>query len=370
MAKLRLGVIGAGSWAVVAHLPALERRRDQITFVGVSRHGSGALQQIKDRYRFLIASEDYRDVLAAGIDVAVIASPTADHYEHAMAALHAGAHVLCEKPFTLTSEQAWTVTNTADQLNRHLLLSFGWNYKPMIRRAQQLLAETGIGQLEYLAVTMSSQTRELLSNTGAYPDASSDTAPEPRTWTDPALSGGGYGQAQLSHALALALGLTGARITGAFALMTAPLHAPVELHDALCLTLAGGGIASVGGGSAFTGADDNKHHLAVEGIGSDGQFLVDVFRERVSLYRPDSGQTNLDLHSGDGAYDGALPADQLLNLALGKTRDNPAPGELGARTVEALELAYRSAATGTFQHAKPSVDGTVPGPRRASTSTT
>ena len=351
MTRLRLGVIGAGSWAVAAHLPALASRKEDIEFVGVCRRGGDALGRIKERFGFQVASEDYRDVLDAGVDIVVIASPPALHHEHACAALTAGAHVLCEKPFTLASDQAWDIAGTADRLGRHLLLSFGWNYSPMIERARALVTAAGIGRLEHLTVTMSSPTRELLADTGAYPDASPDTVPESGTWTDPAVSGGGYGQAQLSHALALAFGLTGARARGAFALMSAPLGAPVELHDAICLSLEGGGTCSVGGASTYAGADGNKHHLAVEAIGSDGQFLVDVFRERVSLFRPGDGQTDMDVAPGDGAYNGALAALRLVDLALGRTSVNPAPGELGARTVEALELAYRSAASGAFEAA-------------------
>lgn len=349
MTKLRLGVIGAGSWAVAAHLPALAKLTDDVEFVGVCRQGGEALARIKDRFGFRTASEDYRDVLAEGIDIAVIASPTAVHHEHACAALEAGAHVLCEKPFTLTSDQAWDVVATADRAQRHLMLSFGWNYAPMIETGRAMLADAGIGEVEQISVTMSSQTRELLTDTGAYPDASPDTIPESATWTDPAVSGGGYGQAQLSHAIALAFGVTGARARGAFALMSAPHDAPVELHDAICLALEGGGICSIGGASSFVGADANKHHLAVEAVGSEGQLHVDVFRERFSRYRPDTGQTDLDVASGEGAYDGERAARRLVDLALGRSNDNPAPGELGARTVEALELAYRSAASGCFE---------------------
>ncbi len=345
MTRLRLGVIGCGSWAVAAHLPSLATRPDDVEFVGVSRHGAEALKRVQDRFGFAVASEDYRDVLAAGVDIAVVASPTALHHEHAKAALDAGAHVLCEKPFTLTAAEAWDLVAAAERAQRHLLVSFGWNYTPMVERARALI---DIGDVEQISITMSSQTRELLSDTGAYPDASPDTVPESRTWTDPAVSGGGYGQAQLSHALALALWLTGARVRGAFGLMSS-LGARVELHDALALSLDGGGIASVGGASAFTGADGNKHHLAVEAVGSAGQFHVDVFRERVSLFRPDTGQTDLPVQPGEGAYDGALATQRLVDLALGRSVDNPAPGELGARTVEALELAYRSAASGAFE---------------------
>jgi hypothetical protein len=60
---------------------------------------------------------------------------------------------------------------------------------------------------------MASVTRELLANLGDYPAASSEAVPEQATWTDPRLAGGGYGQAQLTHALGLALWLTGSAAT-------------------------------------------------------------------------------------------------------------------------------------------------------------
>src|SRR5690606_23304043 len=111
--KLRLGVIGAGSWAVSAHLPALAAR-DDVTFVGVCRKGAEQLFRIKERFGFRVASEDYRDVLAAGVDICVVASPATFHYEHAKAALEAGAHVLCEKPMTVAPAHAWKLVDIAE----------------------------------------------------------------------------------------------------------------------------------------------------------------------------------------------------------------------------------------------------------------
>lgn len=349
MTKLRLGVIGAGSWAVAAHLPSLAARAEDVEFVAVCRQGQAPLARIKERFGFATASEDYRDVLAARPDIVVVASPPNLHHEHAMAALKAGAHVLCEKPFTLSSADAHEVVREADKRRRHLLVSFGWNYTPMVGRARRLLDASDIGHLEHLSIVMSSPTRELLTDAGAYPDASPDTVPESDTWTNPTVSGGGYGQAQLSHALALAFGLTGARAAGAFALLGRPSSARVELHDAIALRLDGGAIASLSGGSTYAGADANKHHLSVEAIGSRGQWHLDVFRERFSLFRPGDPQVDLEVRPGEGAYDGSLAAQRLVDLALGRTTDNPAPGELGARTVEALELVYLSAASGRLE---------------------
>ncbi len=345
MAKLRLGLIGAGSWAVAAHLPALAQR-EEVEFVAVCRQGPELLGVIKERFGFAIASEDYRDVLDAGVDIAVVASPSAFHHEHAKAALAAGAHVLCEKPMTIDPADAWDLVRTAEDVGRQLLLSFGWNYMPMIRAASTVIAQQGIGELEHVTVHMSSATRELLSNTGAYPGASPESVPEQATWTDPARSGGGYGQAQLSHALGLALHLLPVRVRSAFAMTNAPLDAPVELHDAVALTFDGGGIGVLSGGSSHVGAWGNKHELEVRAIGSEGQFIVDVHRELAWLYRADGTDVRVPVTEGDGLYQVDGPANALVDTALGVAGANQAPGSLGARTVETLDLVYRSARTG------------------------
>jgi predicted dehydrogenase len=345
MSRLRLGVIGAGSWAVAAHLPTLARR-SEVEFVGVCRRGPMVLEEIRSHFGFAMSSEDYRDVLNQDLDIVVVASPSSFHHEHVKAALLAGAHVLCEKPMTIHPADAWDLVETAKRVDRQLLLSFGWNYMPIVRRAVDLLGDRGIGTLEHMTIHMSSATRELLSNSGAYPDASPSTVPEQATWTDPAIAGGGYGQAQLSHALGLALRLVPERVTSALAFTRAPLAAPVELHVAAALTFSGGGIGVLSGGSNHTGASGNKHELEVRAIGSEGQFIVDVHRELVWLFRSDGTDVTLDLEPGGGGYDASGPANALVDVALGDPTANCAPGDLGARTVEALELVYRSAADG------------------------
>src|SRR5258707_9081803 len=133
MAKLRLGVIGAGSWAVASHLPNLERHADAVEFAAVSRLGREPLERIRKRFGFQIASEDYHDVINAGIDICVVSSPSGFHYEHTKAALEAGAHILVEKPVTIDPKQAWDLVEMAKRLKRHVVVSFGWNYKPMVR---------------------------------------------------------------------------------------------------------------------------------------------------------------------------------------------------------------------------------------------
>lgn len=348
MSKIRVGVIGAGSWAVASHLPNLAKDKD-VEFIGVSRKGPELLNKIKNDFNFSIASEDFRDVLDAGIDICIVGSPTRLHHEHAMAALKSGAHVMCEKPVTIDPKQAWELDETAKKLNKHLVIAFGWNYLPMLQRAKELMQERGIGELEHMAITMASQCRELLSNTGAYPDAASEFLPEQSTWTDPRISGGGYGQAQLSHALGMGLWLTDSRIESGFALMTAPLNAPVELHDAITYKFDNGAIGVVAGGSSYVDAHRKTHSLEVRAIGEKGQLLVDIERAAVWLY---DGKENIELSldEKEGYYNCDGPIQAILKAAKGEEFINQSPGHLGARTVEALDIAYRSAASGKLEH--------------------
>ena len=354
--KLRLGVIGAGSWAVASHLPNFAKR-DEVELVAVARKGPELLARIKDDFGFQHASEDYRDVIDAGIDICLVSSPTAFHHEHAKAALEAGAHVLVEKPVTIDPADAWDLVQTADRRGLHLVCSFGWNFLPMLRDAKALIDEKGIGEVEHLVVHMSSVTRELLSNSGSYPAAAPESVPEQRTWTDPALSGGGYGQAQLSHALGLALWLTRLRGREVFAYMSTILESPVEHYDAVSMRFTNGAIGTMAGGSAHLGYDGNKHELAMRAIGSEGHFACDLQRELVWLYRAGGEDVRLPVEPGDALYDCDGPPNTLVDLALGRDVVNCAPGELGARTVEILDAAYRSAASGRPEP----VAGTPPG---------
>ncbi len=346
MPKLRLGVIGAGSWAIASHLPNFAKRTDDVEFVAVARKGRDLLEKVKTDWGFGVASEDYRDVIDAGIDICLVASPASFHYEHAKAAMESGAHVLVEKPFTIEPDQAWELAETAERLRRHLVVAFGWNYTPMVREAKRVMVTQGIGDIEQLVLHMASTTRELLLVRGAYPAASPESVPEAATWTDPLFSGGGYAQGQLSHALGLALWLTGLRGEAAFAFMSAPYGAPVELHDATALRFTNGAIGTMAGGSAHLNAGGNKHQVEMRAIGNEGQFQIDLEREIVWLFRAPDRDVRPYLATNAGAYDCDGPPDTLIDLALGRDADNCSPAWLAARTVDILDACYNSARSG------------------------
>ena len=362
MSKLRLGVIGAGAWSVASHLPRLEQHRDHVEFTAVNRRDPVLLETVRSRFGFASAHTDYRGVLAAEPDIVVIGSPVRRHHEHAKAAIEAGAHVLVEKPFTVHPDEARDLVATAAANERQLLISLGWHYKDIVIGAKRL-AETGggVGTVESLSIVMSSTTREALQ--GVQPSFASDQdeggfvseevvpelTPRPETLVDPAVSGGGYAQAQLSHAIGLGLWLSGLRGAEVFAMMSSPLDTAVEFHDAWSVRFDDGAIGSVSGASSHLGHNGNKHHLEVQIIGSEGQLHVDLCRELVTRFRGPDAEVRLPLEPDAGLYDCSGPIDALVALARGDAVANHSPGELGVRTVEIVEAAYRSAASGRVE---------------------
>ena len=106
MKHVRLGFIGAGWWATAYHLPQLTAR-DDVEMAALCRLGRAELTEVRDRFGFRFATEDYRELLDQPLDAVVISSPHGLHYQHAKAALERGLHVMVEKPMTLRASEAW-----------------------------------------------------------------------------------------------------------------------------------------------------------------------------------------------------------------------------------------------------------------------
>lgn len=346
--KVRVGVIGAGAWAVGNHLPVLAQR-DDVELVVAVRKGMEALEHIRDEFGFEHITEDYREALTHDLNAVVVASPSKFHHEHAKAAMEAGAHVLCEKPFTIDPAEAWDLVDTAERLNRHLVVSFGWNYRPLGVEAKRLMDEHGVGNVQHVMVTMASGTRELLKATGSYEGASTDFVPDWDTWTDPRLSGGGYAPAQLSHAMGLTLWLTGDRADKVFALMNNE-GARVDLHDAISIRYESGATGTLSGASCPAGANAidgegepwARHQLLIRIYGDEGQCILDLERDFLWLYREDGIDEKVDLPAHAGLYLCEAPPNTIVDLALGKDVPNLSPPDLAAKTVEVVAAAYES----------------------------
>lgn len=82
-------------------------------------------------------------MLASDADIVYIASPNALHAEHAEKALRAGKHVICEKPFTMTSAQARALFQLAEQKQRFLFEAIVTQHMPNYHAIRDLLPRIG-----------------------------------------------------------------------------------------------------------------------------------------------------------------------------------------------------------------------------------
>lgn len=337
---IRVGVIGAGWWATTLHLPQLAKRPD-VELVAVCRLGRRPLESIQQQFGFAYATEDYRELFQHNLDAVVVASPHDLHATHALAALEAGCHVLCEKPLALRPEEAWQLVAEAARRGLQLVVSLGWHCTPFLRTAREMLADGAVGRIEFVSCRMASPMLGLLTGSGDVPIqwTPETMAPEPSTWADPDR-GGGYAYGQLPHSLGLLFWLTGLRATSASA-VSATGDAPVDLYWAAHAVLSGDVPLSLSGAGSLP--RDDKFQIEIQVFGREGALLVDVERERLELRRRDGRHVHVPVEPGAGAYSCEAVPGYFVDLIRGHETENLSPGEIGARSIELIDALYRSA---------------------------
>lgn len=346
--RLRLGVIGAGAWATFAHIPGFLRRPEVEPWV-VNRRDPEALAAIQARFGFAHATTDWHEVIERRPDIVAITGPVAQRAAQAQAALEAGIHVLAEKPFTIDPADAWAIDRLARERGLHVVLCYAWNEMGIVEKARRLIGgPDGIGEIEHVAVEMATIVRDLLTDGTTYLGDADVPLPRGETWSDPAMSGGGYGQGQLTHALGLVMRLVPALRAADVAAFTAGPGARVELHDAIAVRFDGGAIGSIGGASLPLGTFGSQHQLQIQITGRRGQVLLDMAAPRVARSMG-SDDIEVSLSDEDVRWSFDRVTDRMVDLALGQTTDNPSPAALGARVVEILDGMYRSAASGRIE---------------------
>jgi predicted dehydrogenase len=101
----RVGVIGTGFGSTV-HVPAFKAAADFEVVAVVSGHRANA-ERVASEHGIGWSGDDYRAMLReVELDAVSIAVPGAMHHEMVLAAAEASVHILCEKPFATSVDQA------------------------------------------------------------------------------------------------------------------------------------------------------------------------------------------------------------------------------------------------------------------------
>jgi predicted dehydrogenase len=143
----RVGVIGVGAVAQIAHLPALAARED-VALVGVCDSDRAKARALATRFGVRDVFEDIEDLLAySRPDAVVIATPNHLHEIHARTALSARVAVLCERPLALSTAGVERVLDAQRRANRPLLVGLNHRYRSDVQAARAFIHAGELGPL-------------------------------------------------------------------------------------------------------------------------------------------------------------------------------------------------------------------------------
>lgn len=145
---MKVGIIGAG-FAKAAFLPAL-RHVSGAEVVAISSARLESAKSTAAAFGVPNAYDDWQQMLDAHtFDLICVATPTVTHAPMTLAALQAGAHVLCEKPMAMTSAEAKTMLDEAERLERLHMIDHELRFNPNRRKVKSLIDEGFIGELRH-----------------------------------------------------------------------------------------------------------------------------------------------------------------------------------------------------------------------------
>ena len=207
---IRVGTIGA-SFARAAYLPAL-RLIDDVELAAIASARLDSAQAAAEAFNIPHVYDDWRRMLDAhDFDLVCIATPTVHHAPMTLAALQAGAHVLCEKPMAMHQNESAQMLAAAESAGKLHIIGHELRFNPNRRAIKQLIASGAIGAVRHV---------NIMGVSASWGDPRS--RPEGDWWSSESMGGGRLG-ANGSHQIDLLrfwLGDIGA-ISGQIATMAA-----------------------------------------------------------------------------------------------------------------------------------------------------
>lgn len=153
MKPLRIGVLGAARIAPMA-LIAPARSMEGVEIAGVAARQPDRAAAFARRHRIAAVYPSYEALIAdPAIDAIYNPLPNSLHGRWTIAALEAGKHVLCEKPFTANAQEAQAVAAVARRTGLIVMEAFHYRYHALIARALSIIASGELGDVRHIAAS-------------------------------------------------------------------------------------------------------------------------------------------------------------------------------------------------------------------------
>jgi predicted dehydrogenase len=143
--RVKVGVLGAGAWARLAHIPGF-KRDDRCEVVAIADPNQDMARAVAAEFGIPDVYDSHEPLLArADIDLVDVCTPSATHFILSMAALAANKHVLCEKPVAFDFRETRRAAMIARSKGLRTKLGFTFRYAPAMRYMKHLIDQGFIG---------------------------------------------------------------------------------------------------------------------------------------------------------------------------------------------------------------------------------
>lgn len=151
MKKLRVGIIGCGGISNQKHMPAL-KLIDEIEMVAFCDIIEEKAQKAAKEFGTEDAKfyTDYKELIAdKTIDVVHVLTPNKEHSFITVDSLHAGKHVMCEKPMAKTYKEAKEMVDAAKQTGKILTIGYQYRCNPAALYAKDMVEAGELGGIYF-----------------------------------------------------------------------------------------------------------------------------------------------------------------------------------------------------------------------------
>lgn len=316
---MNIGIISFAHMHAYSYAASLCKMQD-VNISGIYDEDEERGQQAADTFNTVFL-RSLNDLLALDIDAVVICSENAKHKEHVIRSASAKKHILCEKPLSVSQEDAIEMIEAVRQHQVFLQVAFPVRFNTSIVEAKEIIDAGKIG--EVLAVKG--------TNRGTSPGG---------WFVDKALSGGGAVIDHTVHVVDIIRWVLKTEITEVYAEVD---HAFTDddIDDCGMVTLQceNGAFATLDCSWSRNPTFPTWGDVTMEFVGSKGTLSVDAFKQDVKVY--DENGVSWEYWGDD--MDFLLLEHFIHSLREGK---RPEITEMdGMRALEVALAAYQSSDT-------------------------
>lgn len=144
---MRVGIVGAGAIAQLAHLPALSKMRG-VELAALCDNDFAKARALAERFGIPDASTDIDELLESGpFDLVVVTTPNHLHDAHVQRLLAAKTNVFCERPLSLSAKGIEKLLATAKKGGAKVFVGNNHRFRTDVQLLSGFLGSGELGKL-------------------------------------------------------------------------------------------------------------------------------------------------------------------------------------------------------------------------------